>query len=285
MQTLAWHHLKCLIPEDWEVTTYALPASEGRLELSTRQGVQAQVSWDTCKTTPDVRRMMTELHRRHLRKSRPQRFLEFQELSTIQAGDFLAGFWETGGLCHAGRFLEEERILVRWEFPDYRPEMLDGLWAPLLKSCEPNAAEWRDYAVFGLHVAFPAEFKPTEVSPFPANATMAFENPAGLNVVLHRWGLPDLVLAGQTLENFYVNALSRSGCRARKTRQVSLSGVDAFEVEYDRRAERGVEKLYGRWPGRGVIWRNDEEMRLYALEQTGPRKLPRLDPRRVFRLL
>ena len=57
-----------------------------------------------------------------------------------------------------------------------------------------------------------------------------------------------------------------------------------MRTSFDRRGQKGMEKLVGGWwPGEAWIWHDADEGRLYAVEQVGPKRQPPLDVAAIAR--
>ncbi|MBN1256295.1 MAG: hypothetical protein JXA52_01170 [Planctomycetes bacterium] len=277
VQPLAWHSFQFLIPKLWEVTAYSTSEREGRLEFNTRSGVEAQLSWQKCKREPNIEETMNKFHRELLHKNSPEEFKTFKQLSYHDYGAFKVGFDTMARPCQAALYQEEEKQLLRWIFPRYDPEKLQTLWVPLWESYQPNNGDFKHWAVFGLDVMIPKTFQLETIAALPANVMLIFEGGKRMRLSFHRWGIPDLLLGGRTLAEFYEDFLVGGGAKIEEVQRQKFRGMEGVVIDYNERAEYAMDKLYGRWQGQGTIWYNREELRIYAFEQVGSRKAKRLE--------
>ena len=280
-QPLAWHHFQFALPADWELTGFSAKVEQGRLELSSRCGLRGQVYWRQCAGKPDVGRIMDEIHRRHLRAKKDQSTPPFKSLQRSRPGGFTFGFDRPGRPCHAAAYLEDQRVLLQWLFPSYDPAHAEAVLKPLLASFQPNDGDQRRWAVLGLDFQLPSALQLMKIEPYPANVSLTFEGKRQPRVTLRRWGLAPLLLKGKSVAHFYERFLARLG-RVVSIDEAAQFGHPGAEAAFEQRAERAMEKLTGRWwPGRALAWHDVDAMRIYALEQVGPRRRPKLDPNDV----
>lgn len=282
----AWLHFRCAIPSDWEPVAFSTSQKEGRVEFANRHGHQARVSWLKCKSPPDLRRIMDEFQRGRLKTSSKEEFKSFSSLSFREAGQFVIGVHRNSEPCQAAYYQPEIKTMTIWTFPDFSEERFSSLWIPVLLSFSDNLSGWRDWAAWGLDFRLPEAMEPIEVHPMPANVTMSFEGKPKLRIDCHRWGLPQLILQGRPLEDFYGRFLRTGGCKVTKVSPCKINGFDAVEADFEQRGFFDMEKLYGRWwNGKGVCWFDRVSQRICAGEQSGAAKKPKLDFKDVFPIL
>lgn len=283
-QTLAWYHFQFRLPGEWEPTGYVANPDKGRLEYSTRRGLEAQIYWRKCDRVPDVNRIMDEIHRRHLTAVTAQHTDTFRTLNRAKHGKFAFGWDRLDQPCHAALYLEESKILLQWLFPSYQQALIDSVVHPVLSSFVANDGELLRWAIFGLDLQLPRRFTLTQVSAYPANVSLTFEAKRG-RVIARRWGLSPLLLAERSLRQFYRSSFA-GNCRADTGAQIESPGTagnPAVTVQFRQRGEHALEKMTGRWwAGRAIAWHDPKEMRIYAIEQVGPRKQEWLEWRDVF---
>ena len=281
-QPLAWHHFQFRLPADWELTGFVAKVEKGRLEFSTRRGLQGQVYWRNCDAKPNLGRIMDEIHRRYLHAEKDQPTPRFRSLQRCSPGRFLFGCDRPGRPCHAAIYLPETHVLLQWLFPRYDPDAAEAIVKPLLATFQPNDGQQQRWAILGLDFQLPRALKLVKVDPYPANVSLAFEGKRRPRVTLRRWGLAPLLLKGKAVRAFYHRFVATLG-RVVSIEDVPWRGCPGAEAHFEQRAERALQKLTGRWwPGRALAWHDIEAMRLYAFEQVGPRRWPKLDPSDVL---
>jgi len=202
----------------------------------------------------------------------------------MRAGPFLMGYVGPDWPCQAYAYLDAPFRLLRWIFDPVGPDCPRAeAWAPLLSSFRPNHGPWRDYALAGLTFRLPEDYELETMNVLPANVMMAFESRQRGRVTVRRWGLPERILNGATLDRFHTRVLSAVGAVVREARIASVRGMDGAILRYEERGEHHMDRFMGRlWEGEAYLWHNREERRLYAFEQAGPRGTQRLDREEVF---
>lgn len=281
---VAWHHFAFRVPSEWEVTAYSIEPREGRLEFSTRRGFAAMVAWEPCRSTPHPETIMTAFLSRLPEQSRGMEKPSPETLTTRRAGPFLMGTWRADQPAQAVCYLEASQILLRWVFAATGQPSDVADWAAVLESFAPNNHDPRDYALFGINVSLPEDFRIEEMEVLPANIRIVFENRSKRRVTFRRWGLPELVTAGQPLATFYTRLLTSQGCRIQQAEQAELAGMEAARLRFEQRPRHEMDTLMGRWwiAGEAWTWWDRETMRLYGFEQIGPDRAPPLDLHRVW---
>ena len=281
---LAWHHGKFRVPADWEITSYAIEERIGRLEFSTRRGFVALVGWEPCKQEPDRETTMLAFLQRQAPAAGAEDKKRTRSLVTRTVGAFLIGHQDDARPCQALGYLPEQKTLIRWVFASAGGRLIEEVAVPILSSFEPNAGSLREYAVFGFDLRLPKEFELEQMAVYPANVMLAFESRAKARATFRRWGLPEVVLDGRSLPDFYAGFLARQHCRVSDVQPARFRGMDAARAAYRQRPERQMERCMGRFwrNGEAWLWHNREEQRLYAFEQIGPRRAPPLPIESVF---
>ncbi len=280
---VAWYYFISDLPPDWEITAFSTSEIEGRFEFGTREGFKGRISWQKCLREPDHTRMMTEFHLRYLRDNNPEGLETFKDLSLRQTGEFKVGIAAEGEPCQAQTFIPEEEVLLRWTFPEYSSAQYNSVWKGILNGFRRNLDEWREWGFFGIHCRLPRDFELNIASAMPANIAITLESSRPYRVSCHRWGLPDLVLEGTNLKGFYRKFLQNSRCKTDTFTEKKLFGCSGGMYTYKQPGMRGMDKLYGpMWNGRGFIWLNEEEQRMYACELIGPKKVTPLELEDVF---
>jgi hypothetical protein len=281
---LAWHYFTFDLPSDWEITRYSILDDNGRLDFNNRDGYLARIAWQKCKKPPDEKAIMEEFHHRHLREHDREAAVGFDKIKTLKVGKFLFGYRNRKEPCQAAIYLEKEKVLLVWTFPNYKSTDLKGVWTPIVESFAPNVGDIREWSAFGLHLYLPKEFELSDCHCLPADITMTFKhNKKYQQVIAQRWGLPDELLREQTLTQFYRRGIHKAGGRIKEAKDTTFRGMPAVELTYHDRGERGFDRLMGsRWQGAGTAWLNEEEKRIYGFKQLGPRKAKYLDIKEVL---
>ena len=279
---LAWHHCQFQLPSDWELTGFASREEKGRLEFSTRNGLQAQLYWRRCDRKPDVGRIIDEIHRRHLRARKAEHAQRFGSLQRANPSQFLFGYDRPDWPCHAGAYLEDSRVLLQWLFPNFDQDEAEHTIKPMLASFAPNDGDRRHWAIMGLNFQLPEKLKLISVEPYPANVSLMFEGKRLPRVTVRRWGASPLLLKDKPVKHF-IHKYVRSIGSVVSVEERRLFGHPGVEVDFRKRGERVMQKLTGRWwPGKLLAWHDEEAMRIYAFEQVGPKRRKRLELSDVF---
>ena len=277
IRALSWHTFSFTLPAGWEVTAYLLDENDGQLQLYEREHFRGQLVWRKTSKSPDQARILTEIHRRHLDKEVPERAKSFTALTTRQVGDFLFGYAQDGEPCQASLYQPETKTLVQWVFPEHGDEQLARI-EPLLRSYRRNDDDVRRWELFGVSVVLPQELAFSEMTPEPANVAITFESKRHLTVVARRLGMVGETLRTITLPQLHRLLLRRAGARIVSTEDREIRGCPGVYTRYERRGERRLEQLSGRyWRGEGFLWHDQHEGRIYGLEQIGPTQAKRLD--------
>jgi hypothetical protein len=271
---LAWHHLICEIPPEWEVSRYAVEARVGRLEFATRHGLQALFSWEPCAREPDRRTTMAGFLSANLlgdRRDGPR--VAADRLLTADAGPFLLGWHATCPQIQAMAWQPDAKVLLRWIFEQALVDGQPAAWVrPVLTSFRPNEGHWRDYALMGVRGRLPAAFEIEHMAVYPANVMIRFESPRRQAVTFRRWGLPGHIMGGDSLELFYRRVLTANGVAVTASRPARVSGCEALAFDYSARPVHQMERFFGRcWTGgHALVWHDRDDQRIYACEQIAP---------------
>jgi hypothetical protein len=277
IRALSWHTFSFTLPLGWEVTAYLLDENDGQLQLYERRRFRGQLVWRKAPKKPDESRILNEIHRRHLEKELPERAKSFSELSTRQVGEFLFGHAKEGEPCQASLYQPETKTLLQWVFPEWGEPDLEVI-EELLRSYRPNDQDLRRWEMFGVRVRLPHEIAFSEMAPAPANVAITFEGKRHLAVVARRIGMVDETLRQITLPQLHRALLRQGGARIVSSEEREIRGCPGVYTLYERRGERRLEQLAGRyWKGEAFLWRDDREGRIYGLEQVGPKQAKRLD--------
>ena len=278
MQQIGWHYLQCQIPDDWECTNYNNEPRQGRLQFNTRDGIQATFNWRIFKHPIDEIRMINEVHKRHLKDHAPELALKFMELQQERVGDYILAYDTPGQIAHASHFVSEHRIHTHWIFSNYSQEQKEQVIRPILESCATNHDAQRRWALYGMNGFLPNTYRPIEIEAVPANVSLIFEGPKHHHIYLRRFGIPEILMNGNTLFGFYGNYQKKLRRRVTAKRGIEVMGMPGVELHVEQRGEYSMDKLAGRWwRGTASIWHNVEEKRLYCLEQIGPKKAKTLE--------
>lgn len=280
MQYVAWHHLACEVPAEWEVSRYAVEPRAGRLEFATRAGLAALFSWEPCRREPDRATTMAGFLATHVLGPKSRTRIAVQELATLDAGPFLVGWHASCRQALALAWLAQPATLLRWVFEDaVREDRLAPWVAPVTDSYRANEGPLRDYALCGIRCRLPAAFEIESMAVYPANVMVLFEGKDKRRATFRRWGLPEHTLGARPLAQVYAGILAADGAVVKSTRAGRVSGCEAVLADFTRRPEHQMERYFGRgWKnGRAVAWRDRVRQRIYAFEQIGPDASPALD--------
>ena len=280
-RTIAWHHIKCAVPAEWEATSYSVEERQGRLEFSDRAGIRGLFSWESCKREPDTETTILSFLRSRETGVPDTRLAD---LKTHPVGEFRLGYAADSSPCQAICYRPDRQKLLRWIFPDARADRLTSIYMPILQSCAPNAGSPREYRLFGINATVPADYEIEQMNVYPANVRMLFESKSKRRLVIRRWGLPELILGGLTLAAFYERFLRSEGYIVTKVQDgLMWRGMPAVQAQYQARGEHQMDRFMGRlWTnGTALLWHDPAEKRIYTIEQIGPPDSVLLDPEKV----
>ncbi len=203
---------------------------------------------------------------------RPGKSRKERNFETAEAGRFTLGWGNADEPCLAVGYLPASKKLLRWVFPSAEPAAREDSIKPILRSVEPNDGTRPRYCAFGLDFRLPAIFRIEHAAIKPADVELLFESPQRTRAFFHRWGLPDALLAGRSLDTYYGDFLRSRGARVRELRRFSAAGIDGVEALYSQTGEHQMDRFMGRaWTnGVGRIWLDRPSKRLLACERIGP---------------
>jgi hypothetical protein len=277
LRALSWSTFSLTLPPGWEVTAYQLDERAGRFQFHQRAEPRGEVSWRQVKGRPDEGRIMSEVHRRWLAREAPAEVAGFAGMRLSRVGDFTVGIHRHGAPAQASLYQPETRLLLQWLLPDHDEERFAREVVPLLESYRSNLAWPRRWQLFGLGLRLPETFVFDALKPLPANVTVVFETKKNLRLTARRLGLDREMLAGTDLGLLHRRLLMKDGAKVLRNAATEVRGHPAVRTEFERRGESRMETLTGRWwPGEAWMWHDRAEGRIYALEQVGPAKQPRL---------
>ncbi len=283
---VAWHHVRTTVPHDWEVTAYSVEDRIGRMEFSTRKGLQAVVSWEPCKGEPDrLTTMKTFLQNNILGKKSPRRI---DSVNTEDAGVFLVGWSEDESLpCQAIAHDMAGAHIVRWVFEGYASEAgRRNVVRPVLESFDFNKdASGCEYALHGVRCRLPWDYKIEDIVTLPANVMMTFEGEKSRRrVFLRRWGLASYLLGTSDLYEFYGRVLRSLNIQYELVRRCTVNGMDGRILRFSALREHHSDRfMRRRWHnGQAVIWHDAASNRICTFEQIGPEKSEALAFESVF---
>lgn len=278
LRHLAWESFAYTLPPGWEVTGYHFGEREGRLQFHRREQPRGEATWRPMDGTPDHARMLGEVLRRWLAREAPAEAAAFTGPRTRRVGEFTLAWVRPGAPCLASLWQADERRLVQWTFPDHSPERLEEELVPLLQSFQPNRGDERRWELFGLRLRLPAAYRFEGIRPRPANVRLEFETRKRMRLVVRRIGMPEQTLAGMGLDDLARRLLAMERTRPLRIVETEVRGFRGVRAEFERRRESQLESLIGRWwKGEALLWRDDQEGRIYSFEQFGPDQQPRLE--------
>lgn len=276
----AWHHIRGVVPADWEITAYSLESLEGRLEFNSRRGLEAVVRWEPSRPELDRRATMaTSLTKQFTGKERK---LRPDDIITAEIGPFLVGWLDETLPCQALGYKTKSGHLIRWIFEGHASKAnREKIVRPILESCDFNQDEAIcEYNVSGIHCTLPWDYKIKDVALLPADVMMSFESDASQRrAIFRRWGLAERILSNQTLASFYTAILSTQGIIVDTSAPCRVDTWDALRLVFNAAEQPGSERAKRRrWHnGIAIIWYDKEANRIYAFEQIGPEATETLD--------
>jgi hypothetical protein len=271
---IGWHHLRFTLPLTWEVTSYTTNTDEGTMGFASEKGPHGQVSWRKVKAVPDKEKIMTEVHRRYISETDPDKAEAFSSLNFFTVNDIVVGYEKKGERYYASTFLKEPNILVEWIFPDYSQKNFSKVKSLLASFRENKPEDGRlFFGCWGLEIKIPEGFHLSKISSLPAAVSVEFENKKCHRIVAHRWGMPQLLLEDSDLTSFYHKFLY-SQCRfvIKDTKDtLFFNDKPGSIIEFKTRGKWGFDFLLGPWwRGYATCYLNEDEQRIYALEHIAP---------------
>lgn len=261
-----------LLPRDWEITAYDLNdvEREGRFSFATEHGPMGQFSWRKVKATPDIERIIEEIHRRFLGEDATPK-LRFTRHGN---GRVYLAHTRQGERFYASVFNASKMYLCEWIFDKYTKDMAD-LIVPMLDSYTDNdpdpTTKRQFFALFGLEASLPEGYKFVDMEAVPTSVTLNFENAKHYKISVHRFGLADIYMQGADTANFYHRYLYSKRYVIRDVRKVgAVNGNQTAEIDYRARGKFGFDFLLGPWwHGFGSAFLKKNENRIYAFEHLG----------------
>ena len=280
---IAWHHIRVTVPDDWEVTAYSVEDRAGRLEFSTRRGLQGVISWEPCSREPDCATTMETFLRNNIlgRQLAKETGLGTNNLKTEKIGKFLLGWLDETLSCQALAYSVESKHLVRWVFEGHSSEFEKrNTVKPILESFDFNDDESCEYCLHGIHCTLPRDYKIEDMAVLPANVMMAFESEnSKRRATFRRWGMASMILGNADLADFYMRILQVNAIAVDSSETCMVSGCNGRVLKYNALREHHSDRfMRRRWHnGKAVIWHDTEANRIYAFEQVGPENSKELD--------
>jgi hypothetical protein len=269
LQPFGWHGLRGLLPSEWEPLAYSIKAEEGRIEFHTRRGLASVYHWKIVSQPPDLQRTIASLL---VGGSSPGSNLICQETSLPA---WQAWRVEPMGSIGSARYFPQAQLLALWVF---LPATSAEDWLTVLAKAEPNVGKFRHWCLFGINAFIPSDYQITRVQVFPANVRLEFRKEKGrFYLAIQRWGLPEDILGGRSLETLARRLLLSTHHRPLRT---ALTDPTKGGVRVAFRPHRSSRLM--RWLGRGrqgeiEIRPEQKGHRLLLLEQqipTGATYLP-----------
>lgn len=275
---IAWHWFGFELPPLWEVTGYSVGKEKGSLQFYTREGFVAELSWRRTKAVPDQRRIMSEVHRRHLAAASGDKKTPVPTLQYQLIGEFVVAYRNDGELFQASIFQKEENILLEWLFPSYAADTFINLVTPLLQSYTPNDGDTKRWALFGGDISLPRELNIAKMEPLPGHVVFEFITKKRMHFNLRRWALPEELLGPMDLSSFARHLARKFFRKVLEIKQERFNGHDAVRLLFSQKGQIGFERIVGQWwQGEMLIWWDREQQRLSCLEQFGPKRQKRVE--------
>jgi hypothetical protein len=234
---------------------------------------------------PDQERIQNEIHRKVLEVEKGRDPKEgFPSLDFSEHSGFLVGAGKEGDPFHASIFFPETRILLQWVFPSYHHHLLKDQLYPLLESHRPQGeGEHLSWALFGIELKLPSNFKNIELNPLPGHVVLEYRNENRVHFKARRWAMPEELMGPMNLEQFSRHLSRKLLYKVSRAQLTTLGSHDAVRVEFSVKGNVGFEKIVGQWwTGEMVIWWDRKTRRLASLECYGPKRHPRVDFNRVL---
>ena len=244
----AWLYVQTQVPEDWEITVYGKDPTFGRMVLATRNGLCATYRWQ--------------------QRGKKQKNAN-SELSWTRHE-------EADGGCVVNARAEDVGVDLSWEFTPLGAGEAEGILARMTR----NAGEYRTYALHGILARVPEAFLPDRIQAYPANTMLGFAAPDHARRVYRRWGLPEYVLRGLSIADFFQKLLEAEGMRVDGVKRVQVFGYPATRILFSNRGlSAGARFLGRRANGVGWIWVDTEWKRLCTYEAIGAKgsALPKVE--------
>lgn len=283
---VAWHHVRVVVPHDWEVTAYSVEDRIGRMDFGTREGLKATLSWEPCQREPDRLSTMKTFIKNNILRTKSNAGLDM--VHTEEVGAFIIGWMDDSRVpCQALAYDKKTQHLVMWVFEGertqkYRENTIKGI----LNSFDFNDDDLCEYSLYGIHCLLPREYKIEDIVTMPANVMMLFENEKSMRrVVFRRWGMAKMLRGNNSLYDFYKPIARQLNMETELLGELKVNNMEAIRVRFSGlREHHGDRFMRRRWHnGDAIIWHNTEENRIYAFEQIGPEKSIPLQFSSVFK--
>lgn len=277
LRPLAWEGFAFTLPPYWEITGHALRyAQHGRLQLHRRTEPMGELGWRQARGTPDFPRQFADVLRRAQEPGVAQGAPSLR-VTTRQVGEWTLAWDAPNGPLLAGLWQAGQGRVLEWVFPGWTPERLDEEIVPLLQSFTGNHGPTRRWRLFGVGCTLPEAFASDGIQAYPGAVRLSFATARGHWLSVRRLGLvPELVAAAGGLAPCIGRLVRQDGHRLLGVTTTEHQGMPAVAVRFERRPQRGMEQLVGRWwPGEGLFWHDAEEGRIYGFAQAVP---PRATP-------
>jgi hypothetical protein len=270
LRHLSWSGFSFTLPSGWEPTAFALDPANGRIQFHERTRPCGEVSWRQAKGTADHVRNHDEVLRRWLATEFPTEDVGSLRPSHRRVDEFTLSWVRPGSPLLASMQLSDGRLL-QWLWPDWSEELIERVARPLLATFRPNRGDTRRWELFGLRLSLPAAFTYEDLEPRPADVELVLETPRHQRVIARRLGMDRALLSGVSLNTLQRRLLARAKCRVLRVEEASAFGRPALRTEFERRGEKQLDQVLGRWwRGEAWIWHDPDEGRVYGFEQFGP---------------
>lgn len=269
---LAWNGFALDLPPDWEVTAYLLDGDQGEFRLNRRLEPRAQLTWKRHrKAAPDIGRVLRDLH---VRMCEQRLFGPEEPLVRERAGWSVArGRAEIPR--HAARWFAARQLLVHLVVD---PMADDAEFDALLDSWQTRSDQRVEYAIFGVRAVLPEKFTIEHLVARPGNVRLIASGPRMTTLTVRCIGMARHFVHGLTLTDFYSRLLRAEGSGVLASESRTLRDLPGAQVTFRRAGEHAMEKVLGAfWKGTGLLWHDAAANRLFALEQIGPARAPRLE--------
>jgi len=233
----AWLYLQTKIPSEWEMVVYSLDTTFGSVEWATRDGVQAKLQW---------------------RRGRVPGSAPPWEWS-----------WDSEkGVLRAQCVVPDENVRLIWTFA----KADEPTARQVVEASGPLAEGQRAFTLQSIEALIPERYRAVDVQMHPANVMLALEGPRQSRIVHRSWGLPEIVLQGQTPQAFFHRLLTAMQFRVQELEACRVMEHEAQKASFTSRGLSPLTRLFfQRAQGRGWIWLDQTARRLRTLEMLGPK--------------
>ncbi len=258
------------LPSAWETTGFEYDRNNGRFAFSNRMEPMGQFSFRKVPAVPDMPRIWEEIHRRATEGNGAK--LRF---TTLKSGVLfvLSGKEER---FYASIYHPEKHFLLEWIFAPSAWSAVKQIERMLERvTLNPSDHQGREnFALFGIEASIPEGFELQEITPYPANIELLFENKRHHKIVLHRYGIAACQLEGDTLANFYHRKLCEKRYAIKTVAGRDDTTFDVPHLEFRVRGRFGFDALLGGWwRGIGEAVFCSRENRIYAFEHIAPARI------------